>query len=76
MLPQGIGKKDHLLERNMDAGQAKKRKQPRERGMSVDPVRGVWLLVCFLLMVRFSQSLCLPPQAPSAVPILSPSAAL
>ena len=32
VLPEGSAKKDHLLERNMDAGQAKKQKQPPRTG--------------------------------------------
>ena len=72
VLPEGLAKKDHLLERNMDAGQAKKQKQPPRMGNECAIMCGVWLFVCFLLTVRFlhSHHVCLH-QAPSTVPILS-----
>lgn len=61
VLPEGSAEKDHLLERNMYAGQAKKQKQPLRMGNEC----AVQCVVCGCLFSTdgeiFTQSLCLLP---------------
>ena len=60
VLPQGSAKKDHLLERNMDAGQAKKQRQPPRTGDEC-AVQCVALCLFSADGEIFTQSPCLPP---------------